>query len=186
MQKKISVYFPPPKGTCYISYHFLSDVHIRSIWWLSNEKKKSTWYMFWTDPISIRYLENAALKLVKKWTVVIVVFGSHRLMQEPGRNLSDDSELLDIVNNCHQELRPKNWQHIRIRLWQGIKYSFRSKAKVYHTLRNLIEGEGQRKYLLPQICQGPPRGVDLGRWLYVLHAFCKKRNRAQPLNACIW
>ena len=136
--------------------------------------------------ITIRYLENATLKLVKKWTVVIVAFGSHRLTQEPRWNLRGDSEFLDIVNNCRQELRLKNWQHIRIRPWQGIKYSFRSKAKVYHTLRNLIEGEGQRKYLLPQICQGPPRGVDLGRWLYVLHAFCKKRNRAQPLNACIW
>ena len=145
MQKKISVYFPPPKGTCYISYHFLSDVHIRSIWWLSNESKRSTWYMFWTDPISIRYLENAALKLVKKWTVVIVTFGSHRLTQEPRWNLRGDSEFLDIVNNCRQELRLKNWQHIRIRPWQGIKYSFRSKAKVYHTLRNLIEGGGTDK-----------------------------------------
>ena len=143
MQKKI-IYFPPPKGTWYISYHFLSDVHIRSIWWLSNENRP-TWHMFWTDPISIRYLENAALKLVKKWTVVIVAFGNHRLMQEPRRNLSDDSELLDIVNNCRQELRLKNWQHIRIRPWQGIKYSFRSKAKVYYTPRNLIEGGGTEK-----------------------------------------
>ena len=101
--------------------------------------------MFWTDPISIRYLKNAALKLVKKWTVVIAAFGSHRLMQEPRRNLSNDSELLDIVNNCNQELRLKNWQQIRIRPWQRIKYSFRSKAKVYHTLRNLLEGEGTEK-----------------------------------------
>ena len=52
---------------------------------------------------------------------------------------------MDIVNNCHQELRLKNWQHIRILPWQGIKYSFRSKAKVYHTLRNLVEGGGIEK-----------------------------------------
>ena len=88
------IYFPLPKGTWYISYHFLSDVHIRSIWWLSNENKRFTWYMFWADPISIQYLENAALKLVKKWTVVIVVFGSHRLMQEPWPNLSDDNLII--------------------------------------------------------------------------------------------
>ena len=95
--------------------------------------------------ITIRYLENATLKLVKKWTVVIVAFGSHRLTQEPRWNLRGDSEFLDIVNNCRQELRLKNWQHIRIRPWQGIKYSFRSKAKVYYTPRNLIEGGGTEK-----------------------------------------
>ena len=120
-------------------------MRIRSIWWPSNEDKKSIWYMFWTDPISIRHLENVALKLVKKWIMVIVAFGSHRLMQEPRRNLSGDSELLDIVNNCRQELRLNNWQHIRIRPWQGIKYSLRSKAKVYYTPRNLIEGGGTEK-----------------------------------------
>ena len=134
--------------------------------------------------ITIRYLENAALKLVKKWTVVIVAFGNHRLMQEPRRNLSDDSELLDIVNNCRQELRLKNWQHIRIRPWQGIKYSFRFKAKVYYNPRNLIEGGGTEKILSsPNLWRSSCRS---GSRLYVLHAFCKKRNRAQPLNACIW
>ena len=59
--------------------------------------------MFWTDSMSIRYLENTALKLVKKCTVLIVIFGSHRLKQELWRDLCDDSQLLDIVNNCHQE-----------------------------------------------------------------------------------
>ena len=162
--KKIFIYFPPPKGIWYRSYNFLSDMHIRSIWQLSDENKRSTWYMFWIDPISIRYLKNAALKLVKNWTVVKVIFGSHRLMQELWGYLWGDKLLLDIVNSCHQELCLKYWHDFRIRLWQGIKYSFRFKAKVYHTLLNLVEGGGTEKLALitsfPQLFK-----VLLEKWI---------------------
>ena len=48
-------------------------------------------YMFWTDSVSMRYVENAALKPAKKWITVIAIFGSHRLIQELLRDLCDDT-----------------------------------------------------------------------------------------------
>ena len=38
--------------------HVQSNMNIVSIF-VSNENKKSIWYVFWIDPVSIRYVEKA-------------------------------------------------------------------------------------------------------------------------------
>ena len=134
---KVFIYFPSPKVIYHILHHFLFDMHIRSIWWLSNENKRSSLHMFWIDPTSIRYFENTALKLFQRLTVEIVIFGSHKVMQELWRDLCEDSWLLYIVNNCHKESCLRYWQDFWLRLWHWINSSFRCRAKFYHILRTI-------------------------------------------------
>ena len=44
----------------YRTYHVLSDKDIGSILFISNESKKSIWYVFWINPKLIRYVEKEA------------------------------------------------------------------------------------------------------------------------------
>ena len=84
-------YCSTPRWIRHKSYHVLSNKHIWSILFVSNESKKSIWYLFWINPKSIRSVEKEAKNLSKMLTVLIVIFGSDMRIQELFRDLYDDN-----------------------------------------------------------------------------------------------
>ena len=65
--------------------------------------------MFWVDPILIQYVEKAAENLSKVLTVLIVIFGSHKQVEELRRALYDNSSWLEVVGNRHKKLQFRYW-----------------------------------------------------------------------------
>ena len=121
-------------------------------------------------------------------TVLIIIFSIHMQFQKLCKDLSD---------NCNKMLPLKYWQGFSIHRWQRMKYSFKSKAEIYHALHNLPEEGGAalnfrksqhrvkiKKFtsILPiPFCQNtctqlknPPGKLDPNRYLRILRSFYHK------------
>ena len=101
LQKKFDIYRKTFYPIC------ISD----QILLLANKNKRSTWYMFCFDVISIRYHEtkdppDTCFGLIQSQYDILKTLP--KTYQKSAN--SDDSYLLKIVTNCHKELHLRYWQ----------------------------------------------------------------------------